>query len=104
MVIDNAAQFAATRVTIDVSWDKSNILIKVSDDGPGFKTAILNRLGQPYNSSRAGVNGHMGLGLFISSTMIEGLGGRLEVSNVKLGGAMVTFILPRASVDVGWKV
>lgn len=104
MVIDNAAQFAATRVTIDISWDKSNILIKVSDDGPGFKTAILNRLGQPYNSSRAGVNGHMGLGLFISSTMIEGLGGRLEVSNVKQGGAMVTFILPRASVDVGWKV
>jgi signal transduction histidine kinase len=35
--------------------------------------------------------------------MIEGLGGRLEVSNKKEGGAIVTFILPRANVDVGWK-
>jgi two-component system sensor histidine kinase RegB len=103
MVIDNAAQFAKTKVTIDVSWDNISIIIKVSDDGPGFKTAILNRLGQPYNSSRAGADGHMGLGLFISSTMIEGLGGRLEVSNKKEGGAIVTFILPRANVDVGWK-
>lgn len=103
MVIDNAAQFAKTKVTVDVSWDKSHIIIAVSDDGPGFKTAILNRLGQPYNSSRAGTDGHMGLGLFISSTMIEGLGGQLEVSNRKDGGAVVTFVLPRASVDVGWK-
>ena len=103
MVIDNAAQFAKTKVTIDVSWNAVSVIISVSDDGPGFKTAILNRLGQPYNSSRAGADGHMGLGLFISSTMIEGLGGQFKVSNRKESGAVVTFILPRASVDVGWK-
>ena len=103
MVIDNAAQFAKTKVTIDVSWNAASVIISVSDDGPGFKTAILNRLGQPYNSSRAGADGHMGLGLFISSTMIEGLGGQFKVSNRKESGAVVTFILPRASVDVGWK-
>jgi len=103
MVIDNAAQFAKTKVTIDVSWNAASVIISVIDDGPGFKTAILNRLGQPYNSSRAGADGHMGLGLFISSTMIEGLGGQFKVSNRKESGAVVTFILPRASVDVGWK-
>ena len=42
----------------------------------------------------------MGLGLFIATTMIEGLGGQLVARNVKDGGAVITFILPRAEIDV----
>ena len=100
MVIDNAVQFAAAHVYIDISWDAATLTITVSDDGPGFKTSILSRLGEPYNSSRQGVNGHTGLGLFITSTMIEGVGGSIEVANREQGGGMVRFILPRHLVDV----
>ena len=100
MVIDNAVQFAADNVYIDISWDATTLTITVSDDGPGFKTSVLSRLGEPYNSSRHGVNGHTGLGLFITSTMIEGVGGKIEVDNREQGGAMVRFILPRNLVDV----
>ena len=100
MVIDNAVQFAAAHVYIDISWDATTLTITVSDDGPGFKTSILSRLGEPYNSSRQGVNGHTGLGLFITSTMIEGVGGKIEVANREQGGGMVRFILPRHLVDV----
>ena len=100
MVIDNAVQFAAAHVYIDISWDATTLTITVSDDGPGFKTSILSRLGEPYNSSRQGVNGHTGLGLFITSTMIEGVGGSIEVANREQGGGMVRFILPRHLVDV----
>ena len=100
MVIDNAVQFAANNVYIDISWDATTLTITTSDDGPGFKTSILSRLGEPYNSSRQGVNGHTGLGLFITSTMIEGVGGKIEVANREQGGAMVRFILPRTLVDV----
>jgi C4-dicarboxylate-specific signal transduction histidine kinase len=64
---------------------------------------VLSRLGEPYNSSRKGVDGHMGLGLFITTTMIEGLGGQLVARNVKEGGAEITFILPRAEIDVRYK-
>jgi C4-dicarboxylate-specific signal transduction histidine kinase len=45
----------------------------------------------------------MGLGLFITTTMIEGLGGQLVARNVKEGGAEITFILPRAEIDVRYK-
>ena len=100
MVIDNAVQFAAAHVYIDISWDATTLTITISDDGPGFKTSILSRLGEPYNSSRQGVNGHTGLGLFITSTMIEGVGGKIEVANREQGGGMVRFILPRHLVDV----
>ena len=100
MVIDNAVQFAAENVYIDISWDATTLTITISDDGPGFKTSILSRLGEPYNSSRQGVNGHTGLGLFITSTMIEGVGGKIEVANREQGGGMVRFILPRHLVDV----
>jgi two-component system sensor histidine kinase RegB len=100
MMIDNAAQFARNTVNIALGWDKKHIYIRVTDDGPGFMSAVLNRLGEPYNSSRKGEDGHMGLGLFIATTMIEGLGGQLVARNVKDGGAEITFILPRAEIDV----
>jgi two-component system sensor histidine kinase RegB len=103
MMIDNAAQFAKNKVNIAVGWDKKHLIIQITDDGPGFVSAVLNRLGEPYNSSRIGVDGHMGLGLFITTTMIEGLGGQLVARNVKEGGAEITFILPRAEIDVRYK-
>lgn len=100
MMIDNAAQFATNTVNIALGWDKKHVYIRITDDGPGFMSAVLNRLGEPYNSSRKGEDGHMGLGLFIATTMIEGLGGQLVARNVKDGGAEITFILPRAEIDV----
>ena len=102
MMIDNAAQFAKTKVTVAVGWDQNNLFICITDDGPGFTISVLSRLGEPYNSSRKGIDGHMGLGLFIATTMIEGLGGKLVARNVKPAGAEVTFVLPRADVDVGY--
>ena len=51
-IVENAADFAATRVrvlgTANVQW----ITIEVLDDGPGFAADILPRLGEPYVTSR----------------------------------------------------
>ncbi|MEX0583808.1 MAG: ActS/PrrB/RegB family redox-sensitive histidine kinase, partial [Sneathiella sp.] len=60
-LLGNAAEFAASKVTIDLYWNESLVRAEISDDGPGISEEILNRLGEPYMSSRRGKGG-MGLG------------------------------------------
>ena len=99
-LIDNAAEFGKTKVEIKITWDDENVSVVIQDDGPGFQSAILSRLGEPYNSSRSGNDGHMGLGVFIAKTMIENNGGKLKLVNKKGGkGAQVTVTWPRQEID-----
>ena len=84
-LIENAADFAKTHVTITGIWDAERITISIEDDGPGFDPAIRLRLGEPYVSRRgqkAGTSkansqkaGGLGLGVFIAKTLIERTGG-----------------------------
>jgi len=51
-IVENAADFAATCVSVRAVVDGTSILIEVIDDGPGFSADILPRLGEPYVTSR----------------------------------------------------
>jgi two-component system sensor histidine kinase RegB len=94
-LIENAAQFASTRVDIRAVWNAEFLEVSVDDDGPGFPIAVLDRLGEPYISTRSAEGDHMGLGVFIASTLLERTGARLEFSNRPEGGASVRVRWPR---------
>lgn len=98
-LVDNAAQFAVTEVEILISWTEGEFTISVRDDGPGFQSAVLSRLGDPYASSRTGVDGHMGLGVFIAMTMVSHVGGNMSIGNRKTGGAEAVLTYPRQGFD-----
>ena len=100
-LVDNAAQFAAGKVRIALSWDEERFSVAVRDDGPGFTSSVLSRLGTPYASTRGGKEGHMGLGVFIAMTMMENIGGGLRVDNLEAGGAEAVLTYPRAEFDPG---
>ena len=51
-LVENAADFAGTRVRVQALVDAGFIEIEVVDDGPGFPADILPRLGEPYVTSR----------------------------------------------------
>jgi two-component system sensor histidine kinase RegB len=51
-IVENAADFAASRVRVQALVDAGFIEIEVVDDGPGFPADILPRLGEPYVTSR----------------------------------------------------
>lgn len=51
-LVENAADFASTRVRVRAIVDAGFIEIEVVDDGPGFPADILPRLGEPYVTSR----------------------------------------------------
>ncbi|QIE57956.1 ActS/PrrB/RegB family redox-sensitive histidine kinase [Pikeienuella piscinae] len=93
-LVQNAVDFAATTIWIDVNSSGAALRITIGDDGPGFPEELLQRLGDPYVTSRAraasrpGRSGGagephtgMGLGLFIAKTLLERTGARLSFAN-----------------------
>lgn len=98
--IQNGVQFAATSVTVRVRWGKSDATVLVEDDGPGFSPTILGRLGEPYISTRPGNDGHMGLGVFIASTLLGHTGAVVRFANSERGGALVSIRWKRAAIEV----
>src|SRR5690606_11517247 len=51
-LVENAADFAARKVRLTAVVDAGWIEIDILDDGPGFASEILPRLGEPYVTSR----------------------------------------------------
>jgi two-component system sensor histidine kinase RegB len=105
-LIENAAQFAKERVSVDASWDKTSIGVLIADDGPGFPDELIARLGEPYLTTRARNTapdgdsaGGLGLGIFIAKTLLERTGARLSFDNAPGGGARVRVGWPRNAVE-----
>lgn len=98
-LIQNATQFARSTVRIEAQWGAAAIGIEITDDGPGFPPLLLDRLGEPYVSSRKDEGGHMGLGLFIAQTLLGRYGARLAFGNGREGGARVSVTWDRANAE-----
>lgn len=95
----NAGQFATDKVTITLLWTEDEVWISVLDDGRGFSSSALQSLGEPYVSSRAGQDGHMGLGVFIATTLLERIGGETVFRNRR--GAEVLTRWRREDLEAG---
>jgi two-component system, sensor histidine kinase RegB len=113
-ILENAADFAESRVKALAEWDDTMIVVTLSDDGPGFHPQLIDTLGEPYVTSRpagskvarksgaGGVEAHgLGLGFFIAKTLLERSGARLALENRVLPdhGAIVRITWPRASFE-----
>ncbi|HEY0106413.1 MAG TPA: ActS/PrrB/RegB family redox-sensitive histidine kinase [Rhizomicrobium sp.] len=114
-IIDNAADFAASKIRIQARWNASQLRIAVEDDGPGFAPEIFERIGEPYLTSRPGhfalgenelgptdgLDKHegMGLGFFIAKTLLEQTGAAVSAFNLESGGARVSAVWPRNMID-----
>jgi two-component system, sensor histidine kinase RegB len=93
-VIENATDFAATRVGIAITVSANEVALVIADDGPGFAHTVLGDLGEPYVSTRRDEGG-MGLGLFIAKTLLERTGAQVSFHNAASGGAEVVIRWPR---------
>jgi two-component system sensor histidine kinase RegB len=87
-LLENAVDFAANQVAVDVQWDELTVDITISDDGPGFAPEILGRIGEPYVTSRhhqpddtSEESSGLGLGFFIAKTLLERSGATLSFQN-----------------------
>jgi PAS domain S-box-containing protein len=78
--------------------DDETIEIAVADIGPGIPEEIADRLFKPFVSSK---HDGMGLGLSISSSIIEAHDGQLTAAPNPGGGSIFRFTLPSGGVEDG---
>lgn len=102
-LVENATEFSKSRVDLAFTWNDEEVELSISDDGPGFAENILALLGDPYISTRPD-SGRMGLGVFISKTLLERTGAALHFFNRRQGsGATVVIRWPRHIIDLTGK-
>ncbi|WP_052433607.1 sensor histidine kinase [Sulfurospirillum arsenophilum] len=81
-------------IKIATSKQDSNLILEVSDNGGGIPHEIIERIFDPYFSTKVQKDG-TGLGLYMSQKIIEEhCGGSLRASNSSQG-AVFTILLPR---------
>ena len=73
--------------------DSSEICIVIADTGPGIAVESLSRIFEPYFTTKRPGEG-TGLGLFVTRTLVENLGGRIEVSSAVGEGTCFSVTLP----------
>lgn len=94
-LLQNAIEFARSRVDVEVRWDDKTIRLDILDDGPGINVDILSALGEPYVTSRPD-SGGMGLGVFIAMNLLRRSGATIGFANRPGGGARVAVVWPRS--------
>ena len=113
-LVQNAVDFAHSKVWVDSEWDDEEVLVRITDDGEGFPGHLIGRIGDPFvrqkktaaeGTLRKGYEG-MGLGLFIATTLLERTGAKLAFAN-----AADPFLTPKerpercgAVVQVQWQL
>ncbi|MEC4880017.1 MAG: HAMP domain-containing sensor histidine kinase [Scytonema sp. PMC 1070.18] len=93
-ILSNAVHFSPYLGTITCSWQifQGEILIKISDQGPGLSQEELKKIFTPFYSRRPGGTG---LGLTIAKKIVLDHQGSLWAHNLAEGGAQFSIILPR---------
>jgi len=113
-LLENAVDYAKSRILLEVSWSDNDIVVVVIDDGPGFSEEIIDQLGEPYVTTRKGYGskqlakapgkGHqgMGLGFFIAKTLLTRSGASVTLANLAQpkSGATIRIAWPREKIEL----
>ena len=86
------------QLLIRTAQDAGNcVCVAVEDAGVGFEPQVVDKLFQPFYTTK---NGGMGIGLSVSRSIIENHHGRLWATANEDRGATFSFSIPRSSASV----
>jgi signal transduction histidine kinase len=105
-LLDNAIRYTPPggQITLSGVHTSADILISISDSGPGIALEHLPRLFDRFfrvDRVRNGVQGRSGLGLAIAQGIAQAHGGRIEVESAVGRGSTFTVFLPDSSKESG---
>lgn len=82
-------------VSIQATYNTTHLRLAVIDQGPGISLDILPHIFEPFFTTKGGCNqGGLGLGLSISHSLAQAIGGDIEIAT-KIGrGTTFTLVLP----------
>jgi signal transduction histidine kinase len=102
-LLDNAIRCSPTggEVSVSLSHAGREIVLRVSDDGPGIANVDLPVVFDAFQRITSGRFTSSGLGLFIAKAIVEAHGGAIDVESELGGGATFTVRLPvsRSAVE-----
>ena len=95
-IIQNACQYTPDGSTIHIkaSFDKENLVISVSDNGPGVPPELLGHLFTKFYRLPQTRAGGTGLGLSIAKGFVEAHHGQISASLNTTGGLTITLTIP----------
>ncbi|MGE3454253.1 MAG: sensor histidine kinase [Kofleriaceae bacterium] len=97
-LLTNAAQALTGRdnatIEIETTGTAEQVIVKISDNGPGIPTEVLPRIWDPFFTTKD-VGEGTGLGLSIVHELVERHGGTIEVTTKLDEGTTFTVTLPR---------
>ncbi len=95
-LLTNAMKYAAGKpVKVELSKNDGNCIINVIDQGPGIAPQLQTKIFEVYERGNNSFNSNgLGLGLYISKSIVETHGGSIAASNDEQGGCRFTIILP----------
>jgi two-component system sporulation sensor kinase C len=96
-LLANAIEASPREGVIEVSLTAGErIELTVADEGPGVEPAQLERIFEPlFTTKPRGHSGGAGLGLAITRSLVQMMGGTIRVRNAQPHGAIFTVDLPR---------
>ncbi|MDD4968343.1 MAG: sensor histidine kinase KdpD [Paludibacter sp.] len=104
-LILNATQHSPVGSIIELKFQITgeNLVIKVIDQGPGFKESELATVFDKFYRGKDAKAGGTGLGLSIVKGFVEAHNGKVTASNGEKGGAVFTLKIPNKRMDLQQK-
>lgn len=93
-LIKNALEASPGAVTVRARVEGSRTLVEVENGGPPLPEEVLERLGEPFFTTKGPGRG-MGLGVFLSRSVAEQLGGGLSYRAGPGGGTVASLWIAR---------
>ena len=95
-IIDNACKFSGSKpIRVELKSDDENVKIQISDQGIGIPEEDIENIFQPfYRGKNANYTAGYGIGLALTSKIIELHNGKISVESEVSKGSMFTTVLP----------
>lgn len=87
---------SATAISVQAEKHGTELILRVSDDGPGLPHDLLPRVFEKFVRAQNAPTGGSGLGLAIVKGFVEAQGGTITAENKLSGGAVFTIRLPQS--------
>ncbi len=92
--------YGSSVIRLNASYDNGNLIIQVTDSGPGFPEEALPMVFNKFFRVDDSKAGGLGLGLSIVRGLVESHKGTVQVKNVQGGGAEFTITIPSDIPDL----
>ena len=98
----NSTQYAppASEIILSVGYTDGNMVIEVSDRGPGFPESELKNVFRKFFRIDEHKAGGLGLGLSIAKGFVEAHRGVISIENLENGGARFAIKIPTEMADI----